>query len=78
MRHLNQCNQCQTRMLVYVTRRFSEHVVRYVRCPSCNETGKTVSMIPRESSTEGSTLNFDVLENDNVGQFEQNQRGKNG
>jgi hypothetical protein len=58
MRSLDMCDSCQVgTMLVYVTRRFERHIVRYKRCSSCRCTSKSVQMIsenPIESSTNHS------------------------
>jgi hypothetical protein len=46
---------CGGRLLVYVTRRFTNHTVRYRRCSHCRTTDKAVQMIsviPSESSTD--------------------------
>ena len=61
MRIPARCSQCQVgKMLTYVTRRFTRHVVRYRRCSHCRACSKSVQMttfqIPRESSTNPSPL----------------------
>ena len=53
MRNLPSCS-CGGRLLVYVTRRFTRHVVRYRRCSHCRTTDKVVQMI-FNNRTESST-----------------------
>jgi hypothetical protein len=57
--NLHSCS-CGGKLLVYVTRKLSNHVVRYRRCSHCRCTSKHVQMttleIPSESSTQGSPL----------------------